>query len=376
MKRVKVLQLRPHYNVSSCDAVDLAEQIVKSLPAEEFEVVNCFLTKRPKNNTNESSAERNIYLNLNKNDFRGLRFKMTLKILRLLKNEAFDVVLCHRFKPTAVMMRIHRWVGKPKCISVVHSFSDYKPKSRRKILSKFGALQNWNFVTVSEALKDHLLQLKIGFNDTNTVSITNAIDVEKAIESQLSRFDARKKLGLPEDAKIIGTIGRLVKVKGHQYLIQAFAKIHDQYPDVIVAIIGEGDERPYLEKLIRQLGLSKKIYLLGSVEGAVKYVRAFDIWTLPSLSEGLGLALLEGMSAKLPCIGSDIPALRPLLTGSEGKVCPPADAGALAERLSEYLAMSDEDLRKKGNLAYEYLKTQHSIEDFRSAYFNLVQKVL
>ncbi|MCC5796451.1 MAG: glycosyltransferase [Methylophaga sp.] len=375
MKRIKVLHLQPEYNVKPFDVSDLEEQINKAFPVERFEVVNCFLMKRSETDIHESRAERTVYLNLQHRDFRGLRLKMIWAVWQLLRRETFDVVLCHRYKPSSVMMHLQRWVNNPQCISVIHSFSDYKPRSRRKLLSKLETSDKWHFITVSEPLRQHLLGLQTGFTEDNTTSITNAIDVVKARQIQLSRGKARQVLGLPERARIIGTVGRLVSVKGHRYLIEAFAKVQPEFPGIILVIIGEGEERSSLEQLIDHYQLVDKVYLLGAVEGAVCYVRAFDIWTMPSLSEGLGLALLEGMSGKLPCIGSDIPALKPLLNGAGGESCPPADADALAECLARYLAMTDEQLDCKGQLAYEYIIRHHSITDFRNAYLQLVEKI-
>ncbi len=72
------------------------------------------------------------------------------------------------------------------------------------------------------------------------------------------------------------------------------------YPDTHLAIIGEGREQANLEALIQTLNLQERVHLLGFHPDAIRLAKAFDIWVMPSFKEGLGLALLEGMCAKLP----------------------------------------------------------------------------
>ena len=181
---------------------------------------------------------------------------------------------------------------------------------------------------------------------------------------------------MPTEGRIIGAAGRLVKVKGHRYLIQAFAKISEKHPDAYLAVIGAGKEETALRAEISRLGMEEKIHLVGFLPAAKRYVRAFDIWTMPSLSEGLGLALLEGMSGHLPIIASDIPAMRPLIDGAGGLAVPPADVSALSDALDRYLSLSPAELTAKGEKAYAYLCQNHAIEKYHSEYLSLVENAL
>ena len=105
-------------------------------------------------------------------------------------------------------------------------------------------------------------------------------------------------------------------------------------------------------------------------------MRAFDIWSMPSLAEGLGLALLEAMSGHLPVIASNVPAMLPLIEGAGGLAITPKDVPSLIAALDNYLALSDEDLRAKGEQAYRYLQQQHDIEVFRQEYLDLIDSGL
>ncbi|MCY1402746.1 sugar transferase, PEP-CTERM/EpsH1 system associated [compost metagenome] len=116
--------------------------------------------------------------------------------------------------------------------------------------------------------------------------------------------------------------------------------------------------------------------MLGFKEIALQYIRAFDIWTMPSLAEGLGLALLEGMSGHLPVIASNVPAMLPLIEGAGGLAITPKDVPTLQAALDTYLGLSDDELKAKGEQAFRYLQQHHDIEEFRREYLNLIDSGL
>jgi glycosyltransferase involved in cell wall biosynthesis len=231
-------------------------------------------------------------------------------------------------------------------------------------------------VGVSRAVCNDLLNCGAGLTHGDVVQINNAIDVQAAEEIQLSRNAARQALGIPQDVFVFGTIGRLVPVKGHIYLIEAFAKIKNKYPPAMVAIIGEGRSRSDLEAAINRLGLESCVLLLGEKENALRYIKAFDVFVMPSLSEGLPLALLEAMSGHLPVIGSDIDSLRSILEDCGGYIFPNQKAELLAHELEETLLLNRDELIQKGNHAYKYLCANHEIREFRKKYRELVEKLL
>jgi glycosyltransferase involved in cell wall biosynthesis len=94
---------------------------------------------------------------------------------------------------------------------------------------------------------------------------------------------------------------------------------------------------------------------------------------MPSLFEGLGLALLEGMSGHLPVIASNGPAMLPLVQGAGGLSHDPGNVEQLAAALDTYLALSDEELRAKGEQVFRYLEENHTLDEFRHKYLNLIE---
>lgn len=374
-RRLRVLQLQPDYHENSHDYSDLAEQINLAFPRDRYEVTTAFLQGAPVSSAEQTRAGRAVYFQLPEGALRGLRIGLRLRLLRFLGTERFDVVICNRYKPVSVLMQLNKLLRIPVCIGISHGFGEYDPLLRR-LFAKHYVDRHWRFVGVSPAVRDYLLAQNSGFTTENTVAITNAFDLDVARSTQFAKAKARQMLGLPEKGRIIGAAGRLARVKGHRYLIEAFSRVAAHNPNAFLAIIGEGKEEEYLRKTISTLGMDGRVFLTGFVPGAKRFVRAFDVWTMPSLSEGLGLALLEGMSGALPIIASDIPAMRPLVDGAGGIAVPPSDVGALAKALDTYLSLDDASLFQKGEDAYRYLRKNHSIEHYRKAYLELVEQAL
>ena len=373
--RIKILQIQPDYHENSHHYSDLAEQIVAAFPRKRYDVTSAFLRGTPEKEHPLSCAEKTVYFDFPSHALGGFRLKLLWQLYLFCRREKFDVVICNRYKQINSLMLLNRYLKIPVCLGISHGFGEYEPFWRRH-RTRLLMDEAWSFVGVSPAVKQHLIEQNCGFTEKNTVAITNALDIEQVEANQLAREVARERLGLPQSGRIIGAAGRLVPVKGHIYLLQAFAQVAQKYPDTALAIIGEGKERVALEKEIARHELQGRVRLLGFRAGAKQYVRAFDIWAMPSLSEGLGLALLEGMCGHLPIIGSDVLAMRPLVEGAGGFLVEPADVAALAHALDRYLALSLLELEAKGAQAYAYLCENHGIEQYRLQYLTRVEEAL
>lgn len=127
--------------------------------------------------------------------------------------------------------------------------------------------------------------------------------------SEEEKRGMREELGV-SGRKIILFVGRLVKVKGVDVLLRAFAQLGRS--DAVLVVVGDGPERQNLEKLALSLGISDRVIFTGWRDDASKLVSIADVFVLPSLSEGLPQALLEALAHGVPCIVSDIPQLRGL----------------------------------------------------------------
>jgi len=170
-RRFKVLQLQPDYNVKSHDFADLAEQIVKALPAERYTVTAAFLRGRPGPTDPVSRAETSVYFEFSDKSLKGMRLRAMWRLYQFCRKEKFDAVVCNRFKPVNMMLQLNRWLKIPLCIGISHGFGEYDRLYRRKQASRW-IDEHWRFVGVSPAVKQYLLDCQCGFTDQNTYAIT------------------------------------------------------------------------------------------------------------------------------------------------------------------------------------------------------------
>lgn len=184
-------------------------------------------------------------------------------------------------------------------------------------------------VVVSPKIKD-IIRQTYGLEDSQVVVLKNGIIIEDSFsESQplgQEFSDSKNKL------RIVAA-GRLVPLKCFETLVKAVAKIVEQgQHDLLVLIIGDGEERPRLEKLIAELRVESYVKLLGLRDDVIELMREADIFVIPSSYEGLSIAMIEAMACGLPIIGSNAPGLRECINhGQNGLLFQVKDHNALAE---------------------------------------------
>ena len=185
------------------------------------------------------------------------------------------------------------------------AFNEDRPKSQIKLitfLSKLTAIFYDKIICVSEYDQKTALRNKIAPDNKLTI-IHNGIDIEKI--SFLSQEKAQKKLIGKVSPFVIGTIAEYTKNKGLVYLLKAIKNIKDQEIDIILIGSGENPEKEELQKFIKKHNL-KNINLIEFIDNAASYLKAFDIFILPSLKEGLPYTILEAMAAEIPIITTDV----------------------------------------------------------------------
>lgn len=139
--------------------------------------------------------------------------------------------------------------------------------------------------------------------------IKNGIDMKRLQDVKCDIKTARENLGLPSDKMIIGTVGRLNKIKQYDLLVRIFAKICEKENDVLLVLAGEGAEKENLQQLAQNLKCEHKIKFLGAVENIGCFYSAIDLFVLTSKHEAGPLVVLEAQAMGLPCIVSDaVPA--------------------------------------------------------------------
>ena len=163
------------------------------------------------------------------------------------------------------------------------------------------------------------------------------IDVNKFANPGVTKEQKREELGIPQDAKLLISVGELNKNKNHETVIRAIKDL-----DVYYIIAGRGDLHDYLQYLIDELNLSDRVKLLGQRTDVAELYVAADIFVFPSFREGLPVSLMEAMAAGLPCITSKIRGNVDLIVENEGGfLCSPAGADAFAEAIDNFCNNSE-----------------------------------
>lgn len=228
-----------------------------------------------------------------------------------------------------------RLCGVSNIIFTAHGFAFNESRPIwQKVLIKFFSWLTIVFshktICVSEAIKKSFENWP--FVKNKMVLIRNGTEKNE----YKTKTEARKFLfpDAPKDVIWIGTISELHHIKGLSYAIRALRSVLHQHK-VIFVVMGEGEERKTLEELIKNEGLENNVKLVGFVENAPKYLKAFDIFTLTSLSEALPLALLEAGSAELPVVGTNVGGIPEIITdGKSGIVIQPKDIINLTKALN------------------------------------------
>jgi L-malate glycosyltransferase len=157
-------------------------------------------------------------------------------------------------------------------------------------------------ITVSNDLKSRLGRY---YGSDKVVCIHNGINYRE-MNGEEGSSEIRSRLGLSKEDYVIGSLGRLTTVKGHEFLIRAAAHLGEGPKTVKVVLVGDGPLRKHLEELALHLGMAERVIFAGHQEHPRGFLEAMDLFVLPSLNEGIPLALLEAMAACRPIVASRV----------------------------------------------------------------------
>ncbi len=171
-------------------------------------------------------------------------------------------------------------------------------------------------------------------------------------------------------------VGRLAPEKGLDSLVRAWPIVRETFPTARLSLVGEGPERPGLERLIRELGQAGSIALPGATDDVEAALRGADLFVLPSTEEGMSIALMEAMAAGVPVVASAIPGNRRLIADfKHGRLAPPRDPGALARTIVEQWSTFDRAFHMS-RAARGRIEQQFSIRAVARSHRQLFQELI
>ncbi len=230
------------------------------------------------------------------------------------------------------------------------------------------------FVAVSAQIRQSLVQEFGPAVASKIVVISNGVDVQRYGDRR-NREAVRQALGVSPTRQVLMMVGTLKPVKGHRYLLEALPKL-SQYSNIYLIIVGDGELRDALRAQTIALSQSARVRFLGSRQDIADLLAAADLFVLPSLWEGLSMALLEAMVTGLPIVASAVSGtVQALEAGVSGELVPPRDAGALARALDKVLG-DPAYARALGDAARQRVVTGFSAQRQAAEHITMYQRVL
>jgi glycosyltransferase involved in cell wall biosynthesis len=266
----------------------------------------------------------------------GFRLALLRRISAWYKSRNPDLIVTHRYKELIHLLLIRRFTTIRPLVAVIHGERDFNSRFRRAVCSML-IDDHCHFIAVSDSVNAYIRTAFPRLPQENLCTINNGIDFEQIAHSHIPTADARRSLSLPPDATIYGSVGRLVATKGTETLVRAFIDVARCNSKAVLVLMGEGQDRPAIEKLRNDNGLEERILLLGNVPDAPRYLKAIDYFVFPSVREGFGLALVEAIAARVPVIFSDIQVFRNL-TEVHRYVAAAGDVDSLIRQMKQIAA--------------------------------------
>lgn len=220
------------------------------------------------------------------------------------------------------------------------------------------------------------LEQQLGIPTSRITHIPNGVDVGRfVVVGHETRAAARSSLGVQPSEWLIGIVGSLIPVKGHDLLLTAIARMREHVPGIRLLVVGDGPLRVDLENKSRQLGIHARVAFAGRCENVQELLNAMDAYVCASNSEGASNALLEAMACGLPVVTTAVGDHAMIVrNGMDGLVIRPGDSGALAEALTE-IAIS-RSLRIALGAGARYRAEEHRFEGTVRAYEQYYSQLL
>jgi len=328
-------------------------------------------------------------------EFRRRIQRPDVEVFALHKREGHDLGLYRRcwaqlrqWRPAIVHtrglatleMQLPAWLaGAPARVHGEHGWdaqAGSEPR-RRQWLRRLGNPLVNHYIALSAELAAYLENV-VGVSPTRVTQIINGVDSERFHPGQ-DRSPLPPGFA-PPGTLIIGTVGRLEKVKDHSNLVRAFIRLVESVPEarqrLRLVIIGEGSLRTEIESLLNEAGLRDLAWLPGARDDVPELLRTMDVFVLPSQAEGISNTILEAMACSLPVVATEVGGNAELVVeGETGRRVPASDPQALAAAMRE-LIDDPKRMSAYGAAGRRRVEERFSMDAMTAAYLKVYDAVL
>ena len=282
-----------------------------------------------------------------------------IKLAQLIKSAKIDILHTHGYFASTFGRLAAILARTPVVISHVHS-TYYGFKNRNLCIERLLSLFTTKIICVSQAVKNFV-------ENDEKISLEKTILIYNGARDPIKDIDfsmptsLRERMGYDSDEILLIIVASLTKNKGHVVLIEALDQIAAKIPKLKLLVVGDGPKRIKLEDYVWQLGLFDKVRFTGSIKNVFEWLKASDLFVLPSIErEGLPVALVEAMAAALPVIGSQIGGIPEAIESNvNGFLVPPKNINALAIAI-EKMVSDRFKMKKMGEKSREIFSEKFS----------------
>ena len=256
--------------------------------------------------------------------------KMIFRMSQIFREEKVNLIHTHGYKETFLSGFAARFSGVKNIVRTHHGKGIIEGKFRHRLIEKINAyLFCDKLISVSEDLKKSLIAKKLG--DCSIEVIHNGIQLDE-VRSGKPICEVKKELDIPCEAFCIGTLGRMVKVKGHRFFIEGAQRVIAKNPNIYFIIAGDGPLMGEAYNYIERSGIGRNVKLVGFRNDPYDVINSFDIFALTSLHEGIPMVLLEAMCLRKPVISTNVGGIPEIIkNGFNGMLIDPGDSERFAD---------------------------------------------
>jgi len=242
--------------------------------------------------------------------------KCLVRLIKILRENRIQVVHCHGARAGLIGRAAPLLTGTPVVLYTVHNFvkqSSVAGWKKRLFAFAEKVLEpvTSRYIAVSRALRAEMVR-EFGIPGEKIEVVYNGVDLNR-FNIMLDCKEKKQQLGLDPHGLIIGTAGRLIATKGVSYFIKAARLVKEKFPAAQFIIVGEGPERPALERLAKDIGMAEDIFFLGFRLDLLAILPLINVFVVPSISEGQSIMTLEAMAARRPIVAFETGGIPELL---------------------------------------------------------------
>ncbi len=301
----------------------------------------------------------------------------TLKLTSYIRTQKPDVIHTHTFYANLHGRIAAILAGVSTIFSSEHGVYTWK-KARHILLDRILAKKTHKIIAVSNAVRDFLTSQE-SIDASKITVMHNAVDFNR-FNGTITKEVARQRLGFDKENIVIGSIGRFDPRKGYEYLIDAVSLLEEEFPEIRLLITGRdplGIKEGFLKRA-RGLGIDKKVILMNAQRDVAYLYKAMDVFAMPSICEGFGMALIEAMACGIPVVAANTGGMPELVEdGENGILFTAADSASLARAIRGLLNDSNKSSRiasEGHNRVFKEFSPETYFKTLEDLYMELARK--